>query len=160
MFPRLGDFGLQSGGGRGGYLIRLGTFSRYGHAAVVVSTDPLQIVEATPGAARRRTCAPDEFVWSRCGLTTAQREVIAAEAIACIGLPYGWNDIAEFVFRFLGAKTRIFPSRDHPDNRLICSELVAYAYRQAGHEVAPTPDTAVGDVAPGDLAEHIVRESP
>lgn len=158
IWPQLGDYGLQSGGGWGGWLIRLGTFSRYGHAAVIVSTDPLEIVEATPGGARRRPVTPDEFVWSHCPLTDAQRLRIAAEAVACIGYPYDFGDIAGFVARFFGAKVR-GRSSDHADNRLICSELVAWCYRVAGHEVANS-QVAPGDVSPGDLADHITRERP
>ncbi len=156
--PQLGDFGVQSGGGWGGWLIRLGTFSRYGHACIVVSVDPLQIVEATPGGARRRGCRPDEFVWSRCPLTVAQRGVVRDEARKCIGLPYDWRDIAKFFPRFFGAKIRGH-SGDHADSRLICSELVAWCYRVAGHDVASTRETAPGDVSPGDLADHVTREA-
>lgn len=157
--PQLGDFGLSSGGGWGGWLIRLGTFSRWAHSSVVIGTDPLEIVEATPGGARQRLATPDEFVWSRCGLTTIQRQRIAAEAIACIGYPYDVKDIAGFVLRFFGATLR-GKSGDHADDRLICSELVTWCYRVAGHEVAPSAQIAPGDVSPGDLADHITRESP
>lgn len=158
MTVQLGDFGLSHGGGLAGWLVRLGTFSRYGHACVVVNTAPLEIVEAAGHGARRRGCDPGEFVWSRCPLTLGQRTDIADEAVRCIGLPYGWGDIALFVVRFFGAKIRQH-SADHADQRLVCSELVAWCYRHAGHEVAPSPDIAVGDVSPGDLSDHIIREA-
>jgi uncharacterized protein YycO len=154
--PQLGDFGLQPGGGLVGWMVRLGTFSRYGHSAVVVNTAPLEIVEAAGHGARRRGCRPDEFLWSRCPLTAEQRATVAAEAVACIGLPYDYGDIAGFVLRFFGAKIR-GQSSDHADTRLICSELCVWAYRVAGHEIAPSPQIAPGDVSPGDLAQHITR---
>lgn len=156
MTVQLGDFGLQPGGGLAGWMVRLGTFSRYGHAAVVVNTSPLEIVEAAGAGARRRPADVSEFVWSRCPLTLEQRTDIADEAIRCIGLPYDYRDIAGFVLRFLGARIR-GRSGDHADSRLICSELVAWCYRVAGHEVAPSPDVAPGDVSPGDLADHLTR---
>lgn len=166
VVPRIGDFGLARGGGVTGWLVRLGTFSRYGHAAVVARIDPtrtganVEIVEAARAGARRRWIDPDagEFIWSRCPLTTEQRVRIALEADRCVSLPYDYRDIAAFVLRFFGAKIR-GRSADHPDGRLICSELCVWTYRVAGHEIAPSPDVAPGDVSPGDLADHITREA-
>ena len=155
MTPKLGDYGVSTSGGKGGWIIRLGTFSRYNHAAVVVAVDPLTIVEAMGEGARQRVARADEFTWSRCDLTDGQRERIAAAAVECVGLPYDYRDIAAFVGRFFGRKTRLFPSRDHGDSKLICSELVAWSYRKGPHEAAQ-PKVAAGDVSPGDLGKHIV----
>jgi hypothetical protein len=154
--PLLGDYGVQSGGGRGAWLIRLGTFSRWNHAAVVVQVDPLRIVEAMGSGARERDCGVDEFTWSRCQLTDGQRSDIAVGARECIGLPYDYRDIVGFVSRFFGRKTRLWPSHDHGNDRLICSELVAWCYREGGHEAA-IQSVAAGDVSPGDLGQHIVH---
>jgi hypothetical protein len=85
-----------------------------------------------------------------------QRLVIATLARQCIGLPYDWWDIVKFVLRFFGAKIR-GKSSDHADNRLICSEVVCWAYREAGHEVARKSTIAPGDCSPGDLMQHIVE---
>lgn len=153
--PQLGDFGVSTSGGRGAWLIRLGTFSRYNHACVVVGVEPLQIVEAMGEGARQRACGVDEFTWSRCQLTDGQRADIAAGARECIGLPYDYRDIAGFVLRFFGRRTRLFPSTDHGNSHLICSELVAWTYREGGHEAA-IQSVAAGDVSPGDLGKHIV----
>jgi len=46
-------------------------------------------------------------------------------------------------------------SDDHPDSKLICSELVAWSYREAGVDLFP--GVAPGDVSPGDLAEYLVE---
>jgi uncharacterized protein YycO len=156
--PRLGDFGVCPGKGWAEWLVRLGTFSRFGHACVAVTdTDAdgrLTIVEAMPNGARRRTVDHTEFLWSRCDLTAEQRTRIADDAIACVGIPYDLWAIWGFVVRFWGAKLRK-QSADHADAKMICSELATWCYRRAGHEVAPSSDVACGDVSPGDLGQHI-----
>lgn len=179
MRPRAGDFGVQpfdlaawrrNRSNRVQAAICVGTLSRYWHACVIVAVAAgpgvpalaprrVEIVEAAQGGARTRWVNEDEFVWSRCDLTDEQRGRIVAEALACLGLPYDWRDIARFLLRFFGSTIR-GRSGDHPDDRLICSELVAWCYRQAGHEAAPSADIAPGDVSPGDLADHITRGEP
>lgn len=162
--PKLGDFGLVPGRSAVMWLTRLGTFSRYGHAAVVVETRPsraeVDIMEAMPNGARRRTVdllAETDWVWSRCTLSDEQRAEIVAAALACTGYPYDWPSIFGFIVRFWGSKFTGQPA-DHADRKVICSELVCWAYRAAGHELGPKPGLPPGDVSPGDLADHIMRE--
>lgn len=155
--PQPGDFGVTAGSGWAMWFVRLGTFSRYGHAAVAVETDALggvTVIEAAGGGARRRRVAPGSFVWSAAALTAQQRHAIVEAATGCLGLPYDWADIIRFIPRFWGARLRK-RSPDHADDRLICSELVVWVYRQAGVDLAP--NVAAGDVSPGDLADWITR---
>jgi uncharacterized protein YycO len=153
--PRKGDFGLAAGGGAIMRVVRLGTFSRFGHACIAEDVaDPAAIVviEPMPTGCRRRTAHPREFVWSALDLTDEQRDTIVRYATTTVGLPYDWVSIAGFLLRFWGGKLRL-PSSDHPDRKLICSELVVWAYREAGVDLAP--GRPPGDVSPGDLDQFL-----
>lgn len=161
--PQGGDFGLTKGKGLAMFVIRHGTASRYGHAAVAL-TDTVEvdgpprvlIVEAMPDGARIRWVSPHEFVWSNLDLTEQQRRDVVAYAANCVGYPYDWKAILGFVIRVWKAKWST-GSDDHADDKLICSELVAWAYREAGFDLSP--GTAPGDVSPGDLADWLFRQS-
>jgi uncharacterized protein YycO len=139
------------------WLVRLGTFSRYGHAAVCTEASDglaVTVVEAYPGGARARQARADEFVWSSLVLSEGQRRQIVEAAVGCLGLPYDWWDIARFLLRY--RRGRLFGvTPDYADRRLICSELVVWCYRQA--EVDLAPGRAPGAVSPGDLADWITR---
>lgn len=158
--PNRGDFGLTSGSRLAMKVIQIGTLSRYGHACVVVS-DPdyyrntIRIIEAQPGGARVRTVALDRFRWSNIVLTPEQRELIAARALLCEGLPYDWPAIFGFVARVLGHKLRLIGRKDHPDGKMICSELVVWAYLAADIDLGQGKPP--GDVSPGDLADYLVQ---
>lgn len=162
--PRKGDFGLTKGKGLAMFAIRLGTFSRYGHACVALE-DPytdqfdrkvkIKILEAMPNGARIRLALVSEFDWSNVTLTQEQRDSIATEAAAQEGLGYDWPAIVGFVSRVLLKKTVNF-SHDHPDDKMICSELVVWVYRTVGIDLALKPGTAAGDVSPGDLGQYLV----
>lgn len=160
--PRPGDFGIKPGGGLAMWLVRLGTFSRYGHACIVESINPVPgphvvtVIEALPSGVTRSYVEPSEFRWSTGGPivpTEGQRQLIVAVALDCLGRGYDWPSIAGFVVRFFGAKFGYSP--DHPDNRLFCSELVVWAYREAGVDLFP--GKAPGDVSPGDLVDYCPR---
>lgn len=161
--PRSGDFGIKPGYGMAMWLVRLGTFSRYGHACIVESVQMLpgsatiMIIEALPAGVHRRPCLPSEFRWSTGGpvtLTQGQRDVIAEVSAGCIGRGYDWPSIAGFLVRFFGAKFGYSP--DHPDEKLICSELVVWSYKMAGVDLFPKK--APGDVSPGDLVQFCPPE--
>lgn len=133
-------------------VVRMGTMSRYGHAAIceAVHVDGrVQVIEPMPSGCRRRAAHPAEFVWSDVPLTRQQRDTVVAYARSCIGLPYDWRAIAGFLARFWGVRLRLLPSADHPDRKLMCSEMVVWAWRAAGVDLAP--GRAPGDCSPGDL---------
>jgi len=155
--PQMGDFGLTKGKGLAMWFIRHATASRYGHACVVLrfvdgAENHVLIVEAMPEGARARYAHISEFVWSNLHLTDQQRHDVAAYAERCRGLPYDWWAIIGFAIRFWRAKWTT-GSGDHADDKVICSELVAWAYREAGVDLAP--GYAPGDVSPGDLAQWL-----
>jgi uncharacterized protein YycO len=148
---RPGDFGLAAGGGAIMRAVRLGTMSRFGHACIAEAVGEdghVGVIEPMPTGCRRRTAHAGEFVWSDVELSADQRATIVHYAAETVGLPYDWVAITGFLLRFWGGKLHL-PSGDHPDQKLICSELVVWAYRQAGVDLAP--GRAPGDVSPGDL---------
>jgi hypothetical protein len=125
--PRAGDFGLAKGGGALMAVVRLGTFSRYGHASICEAVDAggrAWVIEPMPTGCRRRLANVGEFVWSDVDLTAAQAEQVVEYARSTIGLGYDWPAILGFVARFWGAKAR-GRSDDHADDKLICSETAA-----------------------------------
>lgn len=155
--PLVGDFGLTRGTGLAMALVRWGTLSRWGHACVAVGGTAgggVQIVEAMPDGVRLRTADIDEWVWSNVSLTDGQRSTITGRAFGLVGEPYDWPAIAGFVLRWAGARIRGH-SADHADRRTMCSELVAWCYRQAGVDLIP--GVAAGDISPGDLAQYLVE---
>ena len=148
------------------WLVRLGTFSRYGHAAEVVATrgarpdapraaDEVLIVEAAPGGVRQRWCPPDEFRWSTGGpldvhLTPAVRTALVKRSYSVLNKGYDWPSLTRFVPRFFYSKFTGFTT-DHPDARLFCSELVVWNRRAQGIDMFP--GTAPRDVSPGMLQD-------
>ena len=153
--PRPGDMAITRGGGLAMALVRFGTHSEYGHAAIVKEATSIRVcvIEATPHGVREKWYPLDHFKYSTGGpieLTEVQREIIVRTAQSYVGLPYDWPSIAAFVIRWLGAKHLSY-SPSHPDKHLFCSELVVWAYLIA--KVFLFPGRAPGDVAPADLEQ-------
>lgn len=156
--PLRGDFGLQRGTGFAMWCVRVGTLSRWGHACLAVgdSVDGwIQIVEAMPEGVRTRTAEVGEFVWSNVPLTDGQRDIAAADGMGQLGKDYDWPAIVLFALRWFGAKIRR-GSKDHPDTNEMCSELVAWIYRDR-LAIDLRPGYAPNTISPGDLAEYLVE---
>lgn len=155
MTVQPGDFGLAAGGGLSMWWVRLGTFSRYGHACIaeqVYADGRVVVIEPMPKGCRRRIAHAREFVWSDVELSDKQRSDVVAYAQTTLGLPYDWLAITAFLARFWGAKIT-GRSDDKADDRLICSELVVWAYRGAGVDLCP--GKAPGACSPGDLDQFL-----
>lgn len=174
VIPQIGDFGVARGGGWPMWCVRLGTFSRYGHAAEVVEVDGVgedgapvvTVIEAAPGGVRRRVARTGEFRWSTGGpldavLTDEIRVALVRRAYSVTRTPYDWPSIVGFLARFVGAKVRGF-AQDHPDEKLFCSELVVWNRREEARfrgipELDMFPTVAPGSVSPGDLVDWCPR---
>jgi uncharacterized protein YycO len=158
---RAGDYGVTPGGGWPMWCVRAWTghppFFRpawAGHAAIVEwsTPDTVGIIEATPNAGvRRRQVETDDpaWRWSNEALLSGQRSAIVTGAVGELGKPYDWPSVAEVGVRVAFAR---FKGRaaDHPDDRLFCSELVAWLYRDKGHHDL-FPGIAPGTVSPDAL---------
>lgn len=165
--PERADFGLAKGGGPIMAFVRLGTFSRYGHAAVceeVHQSGAITVIEPMPHGCRRRVARAGEFVWSDVPLTAGQRAEVVAYAQATLGVGYDWPAILGFVRRWWAR--RLFPWRHAAQARraaaeradtgaaaLMCSEMVVLAYRRVGVDTAP--GRPADTVSPGDLRQWL-----
>jgi hypothetical protein len=155
--PQRGDFGLTKGTGWAMLAIRWGTLSRYGHACICVGEPTeaglIPIVEAMPEGVRKRLVYPHEdWDWSRSPLTEVQRLSSAVLAEGEVGERYDWPAIAGFITRRLGWKYLGRNAKDHPDDKEMCSELVAWVRREVGAEMYPGVAPRV--LSPGDLAQY------
>jgi len=147
------------------WLIQVGTRSRFNHAAIVsaVVGDSISVIEAAGKGVRERVLSKDELSRWRFEsfdfITTAQREIIVAEARKYIGWPYDYSDILKFIRRFWTGKVTARSSGrpDYADDKVICSELAAWCMFVAG--IDPWPTTAFGAVSPGDIAEWMLDVS-
>lgn len=135
--------------------IQVGTISRWNHAAIYVGAG--NIIEATPqGVALNHVTDydPADVVASNVDLTGPQRAQVCAYALGKRGTPYGWADIVALALVALGIRPQWLDDYARRDDRLVCSQLVAYAYDAAGVRLG---DLDPWTVTPGDLAELITE---
>lgn len=138
------------------YVIQTGTQSRYNHTGIVsrVVGEHVWVIAAEAGGVRERLLLPEELPYWRFEadptITSAQRERMVQEAQSLLGTPYDWMDILKFIVRFFIGRVTT-ERKDYADDRVICSELVAWCLYVAG--IDPWPTTAFGAVSPGDVAE-------
>lgn len=157
--PEIGDYGVVKTNGVIGFLIRLGTQSRWNHTFIYIGDD--RIVEANPtGVAISSVSKYPTIAWSKHeDLDHTKRSKIQNHAIEQVGKPYGFIDITIILFRIFGLDlfgtkkfwTRLVANRDG----FICSELVAECYESADVKLINKPNCLV---TPGDLAERLAYQ--
>ena len=156
--PRVGDYGVVKTNGWVGWLIRVGTVSRWNHAFVYVGDGT--IVEANPSGIEYSPVSKYENIaWNRHeDLSEDTRIAIANNARYLVGKAYSFLTIALIAFRILGVKSlanlRILQKFAEKEG-YICSELVAECYSQSGVDLCDQPDYRV---VPGDLAERLIYQ--
>jgi hypothetical protein len=159
--PQPGDFGLVSIKGGVGFLIRVGQFFNgdgfrdYEHAFVYVGDG--KIVEAEPGGALISDLAEYDgrpIIWSTgyVPLTDEQRNLIVQSALAQEGTPYSFLDYLAIALYRLGIKHPGVAKRVESSNHLICSQLVALDYENAGVKLTEYPPYLV---TPGKLYKYL-----
>jgi hypothetical protein len=178
--PCVGDIGLTKGGGPAMALVRWATGVRhfswgrfwrvpadFGHACVCVGPgirhDEVLIVEATPKKVVMRFSKIDCWTWSTGGpfddqLLDVRRVGIAELARDQVGKGYDWPPFVDFA-RHWWRSSYYGGDQDHPDDRLFCSELGVWVWREKGviglyDGKRPGPTTAwraPGSIAPEDL---------
>ncbi|MDX3260812.1 hypothetical protein PV336_16465 [Streptomyces sp. MI02-2A] len=154
-YPPVGSFVVIRTGGLWAWLIRLGTFSRYNHAAIA-GRDGL-LVEADPSGARYNHIEnyPKSRYNAHTAIPEATREQIWQNAVGLLGRKYGWLDIFALSLSFFGLRFGWIADRIKRQDRLICSQLVVLAYAQAGVYLFDDGRLAQ-DVTPGDLADLLI----
>ena len=152
--PRFGDYGVVKTNGFCGWLIRLGTFSRWNHAVVYVGNG--EIVSADPRGIKKKPVSEYlHIAWNQHEeLDDNQRMQIVNAALETVGKPYDFFTIADIMLRSLGLKilTNGLISHLAQNKGYICSELVAECYRKGGLVVAQYDYLCT----PGDLAERLI----
>lgn len=155
--PRIGDYGVVKTKGWMGWLIRVGTASRWNHAFIYIGND--QIVEANPtGVSISPVSKYPLIAWNQHEeLTDAQRKKIVSRAKAFVGEPYGFGAILVIALKILGLKiiTKLFNEFAENENSVICSQLVAWSYSVAKKKVSYKPHAFT---TPGDLAERLIYQ--
>lgn len=153
--PYSGDYMVTTTGGWVSWAIRKLTRSTVSHAAVYVGGG--NIVEAWASGARVRPLGEwPEAIWSTIPLTGQQRMAICRYALAAVGTPYNFLDIAvQGIVRLFGwhAPKWALNRLSRPD-RLQCAQLVDLAYATGGVTLFPD-GRPIGLVAPSDLKDLI-----
>lgn len=138
-----------------GWLIGLGTWSKYSHAFVYVGDG--RVVEARPSGAAVAPLSqytPGHILWSDDVLSVEQAQSVTLSAMKCVGTPYGFLDIVAIALHTMRLPWKWVERRVLREDRMICSQLVAWCGDQAGI------DWKCGraydqEVTPADLARRI-----
>ncbi|GAB2858391.1 hypothetical protein GCM10022221_67370 [Actinocorallia aurea] len=161
--PPIGTFGLARIGGFVGFLVSLGQLligdaSRYTHAFVVVGDG--KVIEAMPSGARlaplsRFDGQPVAYSWA-VPLDDGQRKAITRAAIDLVGTPYGFGDYVALALARCGVSWGWLDRFLASNRTLICSQLVALTYAQAGVDLF-ADGRPMHTVTPGDLANVLIE---
>jgi cell wall-associated NlpC family hydrolase len=156
--PRIGDFGVIRSTGLAARAIQLGTISRWNHAFIYIGEG--KIIEATPskGLIISDVSKYKNIAWNKHQeLTDAQRQKIVDKARSFLGTTYGFLDILVLALRILGLKilSGTFVEKLAVRQGIICSELEAICYAEAGIQLVNKPEYLV---TPGDLAEYLIYQ--
>jgi len=133
--PQPGDYGCVQTNGVIGFLIQLGTLTKFNHAFIYVGDG--QIIEATPrkGVILSPVDKYSNIAWNQHEpKTDEQRAELVAEAKTHLGNKYSFIDYIAIILRMLrfNAPEWLINRLDNsPD--VICSQLVAAVYRACGY---------------------------
>jgi hypothetical protein len=138
-----------------GKMIRGFTHSGYDHAFIITSGDG-DIVEARPGGARRSHISEYDglkMIFSSTDMTADQRNGIIETANTCTGTGYGYLDICYLGLYLKGFQNKYLFDLVTDENRMICSQLVAYCGDMHGVEEWLCGKSHSQLVTPGNLAD-------
>jgi len=88
-------------------------------------------------------------------LSAEQRERLLGWARRVVGTPYDWTQLLRIALAELGQNPDLYFIPDFGPERLICSEFVALAYRQAGIDL--TGDSPLWQWTPDDVRRAASR---
>lgn len=161
--PGVGDFGVVNIPGDMGKLIRIGQwlngdgYNDYEHAFVVIDRTG-RVIEGRPsGAGYNRTTAYPTAAYYTCPDTA--REAVSDAARSLLGRPYSWADYLALAAVRFHLDLIAPPLRGYVESsgRLICSQLVDYAYQLAGVQLF-NDGRLPGDVDPAALYRLILAQ--
>jgi len=156
--PNLGDYFVVRTTGIAARLIQLGTWSKWNHAGIYIGHG--QVVEARPTGVSVSPLSKydnDQIIWNtdQNSLTEAERNKLVLFATGFCGDGYGVWSILALGFKCLGLS--IFPVNwlAEKENRVICSQLVAWSYSHVGIKLTHKRHALV---TPKDLAERLSQK--
>jgi hypothetical protein len=164
--PGVGDFGVVAIPGRMGKLIRIGQwlngdgYNDYEHAFVVDKwIGGGQVIEGPSVRRWRQQRSPPIRTPRYYSCPEESREAVADAAVSLIGRRYSWADYLALAAVRFHLDTIAHPLRQYVESsgRLICSQLVDYAYQLAGVQLFDD-GRIPGDVTPGDLYGLILEQ--
>lgn len=158
--PQNGDFFVTATGGFVGWAIRKITKSPVNHAGVYVGVG--RIIEAEGnGAAVADASKYPNAIWSNSNLDVATANKVHDNAVAIVGTPYNFIDIAaQFIVRVFGWKAPKFVLKRLSDpRRLQCAQLVDLVYQRSGIELLKD-GRPNGLISPEDLRQVILSGVP
>jgi len=154
--PQLGDYGIVQTNGFIGWLIQLGTLTKYNHAFIYIGDG--QIIEATPrhGVVVSPVSKYENIAWNQHEPKSDEQRVgLCVQAHIHLGNKYSFLDYFAIILRILrfNAPNWLIYSLDKsPD--VICSQLVAAIYRACGFTVdGERPDFYI---TPSDLIYRLL----
>lgn len=162
--PQPGAIGVTSQNNWTAKAIQYGTRSRWNHTAVLerrVGDDKCVVLEANGKEFVRAMHPIDSFEWDLLMLPQVFRDNLLKTQQECLGLKYDYADIASFIWRFNKVRITGNPYPDHPDDRVICSEAVAWGFREAQRRTFGKvvwdfwPGVAAGEISPGDIEQAL-----
>ena len=161
--PKPGDYGVLATNGNFARLIQVGTLSPWNHAIIYIGVLGMVdgwIAEATPrGVILSHISKYDggRIAWNQHEeITDIQRSQVLNYGLLKIGDPYDFIDIGILAFRILGLRLpHLFTGYVAKSKGLICSELVAKAYKMAGITLVEKDDNLV---TPRDLAVRLIYQ--
>jgi hypothetical protein len=155
--PVVGDYFVVHTTGWAAKLIQLGTWSKWNHAGIYIGDN--KIIEARPTGVSIQDLSKYDgkpLMWSNePSLTETERHNIVEFAKHFEHFKYGVWSIIALGFKCLGIN--LFPAvkRAETENRLICSQLVAWTYSHVGIKLSIKQHALV---TPKDLAERLSRK--
>jgi cell wall-associated NlpC family hydrolase len=156
--PNVGDYFVVRTNGWAGWLIRIGTGSKWNHAGIYIGDG--KIVEARPVGVTISDLSKYNgmpIIWNTTvdNLTPDVGQHIANRAKMFVGDRYGFWSILNIALKilFLGW----FPNlkRAEDENSVICSQLVAWSYSVGGIKVSKKQHALV---TPKDLAYRVTEK--
>lgn len=156
-----GQYGLSRIGGFTGWWIGLALYfigdgAPVSHAFQVIGD---QVVEAMPSGARlaplEQYLGRDDVIFSNVALTETQQFVLTQNAIALIGVGYGFSEYLALALNVWGIRPKWLRRYIARDDRLICSQLIDRVWSKAGIHMFDGKD--YGAVTPGDLYRWLAQ---
>lgn len=156
-----GQFGLSRIGGALGFWIGVGQLlvgdsAPVSHAFICIGD---QVVEAMPSGAHlaplEQYLGRADVIFSNVALTETQQFVIAENALALIGVGYGFSEYLALALNVWGIRPKWLRRYIARDDRLICSQLIDRVWSKAGIHMFDGKD--YGAVTPGDLYRWLAQ---